>query len=398
MRYASLTRRIAGEGSDAWAVHDRAVARQIRGDDIILLSIGDPDFETPASIREAAHAAIERGRTHYSPSGGEPALLEAIAREATGTLGRPIAPANVAVFPGAQATLYALAQCLFDHGDEVVVVEPTYVTYEAVIGAPGATMVQVPLRPERSFHLDPDDLARAITPRTRALLLNFPHNPTGSSLREAERRAVAELCRRHDLWLVSDEVYGTLVFDGRHQSPAAWPGMEDRSVVVGSLSKSHAMTGWRCGWAIGPSELIGHLGTLARAMFFGVAQFIQDAAAEAVAAGDRELAAIRESYRTRAALVVGALGEVPGLQARMPDGGMYVFLDVRGTGLEGKRFAAELLDETGVAVTPGEGFGPSGAGHVRITLGTGEARLTEACRRIEAWLASRRAVERAGVD
>jgi len=174
--------------------------------------------------------------------------------------------------------------------------------------------------------------------------------------------------------------------------------MEDRSVVVGSLSKSHAMTGWRCGWAIGPSELIAHLGSLARAMFFGVAQFVQDAAAHAITAGDHELAQIRESYRTRAELLVDALGAVPGLEARMPDAGMYVFLDVRGTGLDGKRFAAELLDATGVAVTPGEGFGPSGAGHVRITLGTGEARLREACRRIEAWLASRRAVERVSAD
>lgn len=382
MRYSSLTRRIAGEGSDAWMVHDLAVERRARGDDIILLSIGDPDFDTPAPIRAAAIDALNRGRTHYSPIGGEPELRNAIAARVSHELGATIDPSCVTVFPGAQAALFGVSQCLFEPGDEVITAEPTYVTYEAVLGAPGARMVQVSLRPENRFHLDPDQLARTITPKTRGIILNFPHNPTGACLTMAEATAVADLCRKHDLWLLSDEVYGALTFGAPLVSPLALPGMIERGVLIGSLSKSHAMTGWRCGWAVTPPALAGHLANLARAMYFGIAQFVQDGAAHAVASSGADLERIRTSYERRAHVVVDGLAAVPGIAARMPEAGMYVFADVRGTGLDGKQFARGLLDAEGVSVTPGEGFGPSGAGHVRITLGTGEERLLEACRRI----------------
>ena len=388
MRYSSLTHRIAGEGTDAWIVHDLAIKRRANGDDIILLSIGDPDFETPAPIRAAATHALNHGRTHYSPIGGEPAFRQAIVEHTARTTGVAVVPEQITIFPGAQAALFGVSQCLFDRGDEVIVVEPAYVTYEAVLGAPGATMVQIPLRPENAFHLEPDALARAITPRTRGLILNFPHNPTGACLTVDEAAGVAELCRKHDLWLVSDEVYASLGFGISHQSPLSLPGMMDRGVLISSLSKSHAMTGWRCGWAITPLELARHLDHLARAMFFGVAQFVQDAGAVAVGSGGEDLERIRSSYQRRAETMVQALAGVPGVRARMPDAGMYIFADIRGTGLDGKQFARGLLDAEGVSVTPGEGFGPSGAGHVRITLGTNEERLREACRRIARYAAT----------
>ena len=383
MRFASRTRRLEGEGADAWIVHDRAVARQRQGQDICLLSIGDPDFETPAPIRQAAVDALAAGRTHYAPSGGEPALRAIIAARAG------VDPAQVLVYPGAQAALFALAQCLFDPGDEVIVPEPTYVTYEALLGAAGAVMRQVPLRPENRFHLDPADLAAAIGPRTSGIMLNFPHNPTGAILTREEGLAVAALCRRHDLTLISDEVYAELTFEGGHLSPAALPGMAERTAVVSSLSKSHAMTGWRCGWSITPIPLAEHLERLARCMYFGVAQFVQDAGAVALGAAGAESGRLRDNYRSRARVVAERLGGVEGLSCRIPEAGMYIFADVRGTGMDGKRFATELLDAAGVAVTPGEGFGPSGAGHVRITLGTGEERLREACDRIAEFVESR---------
>lgn len=385
MRYAALTSRIAGEGSDAWQVHDDALRRAQAGEDVIVLSIGDPDFETAPDIRAAATRALESGRTHYAGIGGEPALREAIVAHTRRTTGLEVSPEQVTVFPGAQAALFAVAQCLVDPGDEVVVMEPTYVTYEAVIGAPGGRMVQVPLRPAHRFHLEPPVLAAAITPRTKAVLLNFPHNPTGASLTAAEAREAAALCRDRDLWLISDEVYSALADAGTHHSPLAEPGMAERSVLISSLSKSHAMTGWRCGWTVTPLELAGHLQRLARAMYFGLPPFIQDAAAHALTQGGDELARLRAAYRDRALLVEQALAEAPGLVARRPDAGMYVFVDVRGTGLDGKQFARGLLDGHDVSVTPGEGFGPSGAGHVRLTLGTGDARLAEACRRIVAY-------------
>ncbi|HEX9166127.1 MAG TPA: pyridoxal phosphate-dependent aminotransferase [Gemmatimonadales bacterium] len=396
MRPSHLTRRIAGEGSDAWITHDRAVERLGRGEDVILLSIGDPDFDTPPAIREAATRALADHRTHYAPIGGEPELRAAIAATSSASLGWTVHPDQVVVYPGAQAALYALAQCLFNPGDEVIAPEPTYVTYQPVIASTGAAMRQVPLRPERQFHLDPEDLARVITPRTRALMLNFPHNPTGATLALDEAQAVAALVQRHDLVLISDEVYAALSFATPHLSPASLPGMAERTAVVSSLSKSHAMTGWRCGWSITPGSMIPHLQNLARAMYFGVAQFIQDAAAVALTAGGEELAAIRAAYARRARLLVDVLAAAPGLLARTPEAGMYLFADVRGTGLSGKAFAARLLDATGVAVTPGEGFGPSGAGHVRITLGTGDERLAEAGRRIVAFCEAGRGRERAG--
>lgn len=386
MKFSSRIERLDGEGSEAWVTHERAVERMHRGDEIILLSIGDPDFETPASIRQAAVDALAAGRTHYSPCAGEPALRSAIAGRASKTIGSPVDPGQVIIYPGAQAALFALAQCLFDPGDEVIVPEPTYVTYEAMLGAAGAVMRQIPLRPDRAFHLDPDDIARAIGPRTRGIMLNFPHNPTGAVLTREEAEATAELCRRHDLALVSDEVYSALNYTGDFISPASLPGMAERTAVVSSLSKSHAMTGWRCGWSITSWALAQHLEKLVRCMHFGVAQFVQDAGAAAFHHADREADELRSAYLGRARVVVEKLHGVGGLICRMPEAGMYIFADVRGTGLDGKRFASELLDAVGVAVTPGEGFGPSGAGHVRITLGTGEARLGEACDRIAAFV------------
>lgn len=388
VRHSSLTARIAGEGSDAWVVHDLAMTRRAAGEDIIVLSIGDPDFETPSAIRAAAAEALARGRTHYSPIGGEPHFRAAIAEHTRRTAGIGVDPEQVIVFPGAQAALFAVAQCLFDPGDEVIVLDPAYVTYEAVLGAPAARMVQVALRPEDRFHLDPDALAAAITPRTRGVLINFPHNPTGACLTAAEAEAVAALCRAHDLWLISDEVYSALGHGTPHQSALAIDGMMERGALLSSLSKSHAMTGWRCGWAVTTPELAQRLDRLARAMFFGVAQFIQDAGAVALVDQGEELARIRGSYVNRAHVAVEALAGAPGIVARMPDAGMYIFADVRGTGLDGKQFARGLLDAEGVSVTPGEGFGPSGAGHVRMTLGVAEDRLREACERITRYAAA----------
>ena len=205
---------------------------------------------------------------------------------------------------------------------------------------------------------------------------------TGACLSVSEAAAAAELCQRHDLWCISDEVYSSLDFGTPHQSPLALPGMMDRGVLISSLSKSYAMTGWRCGWTITPLELAGHLDHLARAMFFGVSQFIQDAGTAAITSGGEDLERIRASYEHRARSVVDALAGVTGITVRMPDAGMYLFADIRGTGLDGKQFARGLLDAEGVSVTPGEGFGPSGAGHVRITLGADEDRLREACQRM----------------
>jgi arginine:pyruvate transaminase len=288
---------------------------------------------------------------------------------------------------GAQCALYAAAVCVLDQGDEIIVPEPAYVTYEAVVGASGARMVFVPLKPERGFQIDPDSIERAVTPRTRALLLNSPNNPTGAVINRANWERIAAICIRHDLWLLSDEVYAGLTYESQHVSPAGLPGMAERTVTINSLSKSHAMTGWRLGWSISPPALAEHLGNLALCMLYGSPPFIQDAALQAFTAEPPEVRAMKEGYRRRRDLVCGRLGNVKGLRCHRPEGGMFAMVDVRGTGLGAYDFASGLLDAEGVSVLPGDAFGPSAAGHVRISLGNADEELARACDRIERYAA-----------
>ncbi len=381
-RFSPLVGRIGGKGAEAWAVHAAAVARAAAGEDVITLSVGDPDFDTPQPIVEAAVEELRAGNTHYTAFAGTAALREAIARYQTGLSGRDIGPDEVAVLLGAQNALFSAALCLFVSGDEVIVPEPAYVTYQAVLGAAGATMALVPLRAEAGFHIDPRDVAAAITGRTRGMLLNFPHNPTGALLSEDEARGIADLCRQHDLWLVSDEVYSNVVFEGRHASPCALPGMAERSVIVNSVSKSHAMTGWRLGWTVAPAELTRHIGNLSQCMLYGNPSFTQAALAQWLGRDLPELGEMKETYRRRRDLVHQRLAGVPGLRVHKPEAGMFVMIDVRGTGLGAEDFAWRLLEKQGVAVLAADTFGPSATGHVRITFAVAEAKLAEACNRI----------------
>ncbi|MDR5861212.1 pyridoxal phosphate-dependent aminotransferase [Halomonas eurihalina] len=381
MRYSRLTDRIAGEGAAAWNIHYRALARLEAGEDITVLSVGDPDFDTPTPIVESAVASLRGGATHYADVQGKHGLREAIV-ERYRRHGVEADPERVIVMAGAQCGLYAVAQCLLDPGDEVIVPEPCYVTYEAVLRSTDATMVRIPLRSDAGFRLDAADIEAAITPRTRAIMLNSPHNPTGQLIDADTWHAIAELCRRHDLWLVSDEVYANLVFEGAHQCAAALPGLEERSVVIDSLSKSHAMTGWRLGWVLGPPELIAHLGNLALSMLYGCPDFIQDAARDALTREVPELEAMHASYRARCDAVCAALADCPAVAVIPPAAGMFLMVDIRATGLSSQAFADRLLDDHGVSVLSGEAFGPSAAGFVRLSLTVDEARLTDACRRL----------------
>ena len=382
MRFAKLTQRIAGDGAAAWDIHYRALAMQAEGKDVLLLSVGDPDFDTPAPIVEAAIDSLRDGHTHYSDVRGKLALRQAIARRHQQRSGQAVSADQVTVLAGAQCALFCVAQCVLDPGDEVIVAEPMYVTYEAVFGACGATVVPVPVKPENGFRVSPEDVAARITPRTRALALNSPHNPSGASLPHATWEALAELCIAHDLWLISDEVYSELLYDGEHVSPGSLPGMAERTATLNSLSKSHAMTGWRVGWVVGSTALAGHLENLALCMLYGSPDFIQDAAVAALEQQLPELEAMRLAYRQRRDLVCERLAGCPGIKALKPDGGMFVMVDIRETGLSAQAFADRLLDSQGVSVLAGEAFGPSAAGHIRLGLVVGAEALEEACRRI----------------
>ena len=389
MRFASRVDGLGGPGSEAWAIHIDAVRRVERGDDVILLSVGDPDFATPPSITAVAAASLERGRTHYTEVVGQEALRAAIASWHERTTGQTVTAAQVVVLAGAQCALFAALQCVVDPGDEVVVFEPMYLTYAAAVAASGGVPVPVPLRAENGFHLDPADLEAALGPRTRAVLWNGPNNPTGAVGQAAEIAALARACRERDLWLVSDEVYAGLVFEGQHRSPAAAPGMAERTIVVSSLSKSHAMTGWRVGWLVGPQGLAAHAGQLALCMLYGSPPFIQDAATVALIDAPAEISLMREHYRRRRDVVCDGLASVPGLRCHRPEAGMFVMLDVRDTGLGADAFARGLLEVAGVSVLAGDAFGGAATGHVRVALTVDEERLREACDRIGHFVAHR---------
>ena len=382
MRYSALTQRIAGEGAAAWRIHDRALELRAEGVDVLLLSVGDPDFDTPLPIIHGAIDSLLAGDTHYSEVRGRLELRRRIAEHHRQRSGQDVDAEHVIVLPGAQCAVYSVAQCLLDPGDEVIVAEPMYVTYEGVFGACGATVVPVPVRPENGFRVDPADVATRITPKTRAMLLNSPNNPSGASLSLLIWQELAALCIRHDLWLISDEVYSELLYEGEHVSPASLPGMAERTATINSLSKSHAMTGWRIGWMIGPKPLAEHLVNLSLSMLFGLPDFVQKAAQIALEKDLPEVMQMREEYRLRRDLVCERLRGCPGLYPIKPDGGMFVMVDVRQTGLGAQAFAERLLDDYGVSVLAGEAFGPSAAGHIRIGLVVDQLKLTDACQRI----------------
>ncbi len=386
VRFSDRTRAITTRGAAGWAVSDRAAELAAAGEDIIALGVGHVDLATPAHVVAAARDSLERGRTHYSAIAGEPALRAAIAERARRRYGAPVTDAHVVVFPGAQSALFSTLQCLAGPGDEVILLEPVYATYEAVVAATGATPVPVSLRGASGFALDLQRIEAAVTPRTRALLLNTPNNPAGYVLSARDVEALALLCARRDFWLVSDEVYGEITFGEAHASPGAVAAVRDRLAIVDSLSKSHAMTGWRIGWAIGPPDLAQHLATLAQAELFGSPTFIQDAAVVALEGPQDICAAVRALYRERRDALLAGLAPVPGVRPFASQGGMFLLADVSATGRRGDRFAAELLDATGVAVVPGDAFGASVGDCVRIGLTQPVARLREACTRMRAWL------------
>ena len=381
MRFSSLTDRIRGDRVAAWDIHFAAWAAKGRGEDVIVLSVGDPDFDTPAPVRDAAIAALHAGDTHYTPIPGRPELRAALARDFTRRTGLTAEPENVIVCAGAQNGLFNATLCLVEAGDEVLVPEPMYLTYEACIRASGATLVPVPAD-AATLRLDAAAMAAAVTPRTRAIFLATPANPTGIVMSAEELEAVAEIARRHDLWVVVDEVYASLTFDRPHLSLATLPGMAERTVTINSLSKSHAMTGWRAGWVVAPAPLVGHMGTLALCMLYGLPGFIQQAALTAVEQGESAVAEMREGYRRRRDIAMELLQGVPGLRCLRPEAGMFMLVDVSGTGLPTMEFAWRLFRETGVSVLDAGAFGPAAANCVRLSFAIGEDRLAEACKRI----------------
>ena len=388
MKYSSRVEGLQGRRTSAWEIHRVAQQAAAKGEDVIVLSVGDPDFATPAPIVERAIEALRGGDTHYSAVSGRDPLRAAIASEHSRMSGVAVAPANVILTAGAQNGVFATSLCLLEAGDEVIVPEPMYLTYEACVRVAGATLVPVPVDPARAFHLDCDALERAVTSRTKAIFFATPCNPTGVVMPRADLERIARVACEHDLWVLSDEVYADLTFEREHVSIMSLPGMAERTVTLGSLSKSHAMAGWRVGWAIGPTQLIEHMGRLALAMLYGLPGFIQQAAQTALQEKARIVDEMREIYRRRRDVVFEHLSRIPRLRCLLPEAGMFMMVDVSGTGLDTMDFTWRLFRAQGVSVLDASAFGETANGFVRLGFVVDEARLAEACKRIAAFVAT----------
>lgn len=384
------TREVASDGAGGWAIADAAVAAADRGENVVSLCLGDTSFDTPHRIVEAAVDSLRGGRTHYSPVPGTSELRSEIAAAQTRSDGGNWSADEATVFAGAQNALFAALMCVAGPGDEVLYFEPWYATYEAVIRVSGALAKPVPIEMTAvSGKIDRSSLDLAVTPRTRAILLNSPNNPGGYAFDHADLMTIVNFAEERDLWIISDEVYRSAVFDGRFLSVASL-GARHRTIIVNSLSKSHAMTGWRVGWTLAPPTASAHLQNLAQCMLFGSPTFVQDAAAVALRQdGDQEMTFFAGELRKRRDMMCDHLDEIATLKYLRPAGGMFCFVDISETGMSCMEFAERLFRDERLAIVPGSSFGPNMQSYVRISysgsiedINEGMTRLKSFCGRL----------------
>jgi aspartate/methionine/tyrosine aminotransferase len=373
----------------AFEVSARARALEATGKSIVYLQIGEPDFDTPANVREAAKRALDDGLTHYPPYAGLPDLRAAIAEDITARRGFPAKPENVFVTVGGKGVMVYAIMALVDPGDEVIVPDPGYPIYDSITRFVGGTPVPLPIRQSNDFRLDVDELAALITPRTKLLVIDSPENPTGGVLTRDDIERIAELAQRHDLVVLSDEIYSRILYDGaEHVSIASLDGMLDRTITLDGFSKTYAMTGWRMGYAVVPDWLVKAYSQLVINTISGVTAFAQAGAIEAIRGPQTEVDAMVEEFRARRDLIVDGLNEIPGFDCLRPQGAFYVFPDVSETGMTGAELADRLLHDAGVCVLAGTAFGGVGEHHIRISYANSRENLTEALRRIGAFIAT----------
>jgi len=383
---------IIPSGKDGWEVHFTAMTRQQAGEDIVMLSVGDHDFDTPKETVEAAVRLVRQGYHHYTQLPGLPRLRAAMAAISTRSTGLATTADQVIATPGGQAALYAAVQATHDPGDHGIVVAPYYATYPGTFRAAGADFTVVETSADDGFQPRRETIEAAIRPNTRSILINSPNNPTGAVYSRASIELLADIARRRDLWLLSDEVYWTLG-GGEHVSPRSLPGMAERTLVINSMSKSHGMTGWRIGWLTGPAGIVGLLISLNLVSTYGLPDFSSRAAIEALE-NEWGVADIARIYRERRLAVLDALDGANGVAVRGSNGGMYVMLDIRAVEPDDEQFAWSLLEARKVAVIPGSSFGRAAAGCLRISLCQPEPVLREAVGRLRDHLATYRATER----
>jgi aspartate/methionine/tyrosine aminotransferase len=384
MRYADRMSQLGTE--TAFEVLAKARALEAKGRTVVHLEIGEPDFPTPPHVAEAAFASIRAGETGYCPAAGIDELREAAAVELSRTRGVAIEPERVLVANGAKPFLFFTVLATCEPGDEVVLPDPGFPIYESAIRFAGATPVPLVLREGGDFEFSVDDLAAVLTPRTKLVILNSPQNPTGGVLARATLAATAELLRESGAWVLADEVYSRLLYDGAFASIAAEPGMLERTVVLDSFSKTYAMTGWRCGYAAVPDALVEPLTRFVVNSTSCVPPFVQRAGVAALTGPQDAVGAMLEEFRARRDLVVAGLSALPGVACRVPRGAFYAFPNVDGLPLDADTLADRLLEEAGVALLSGTAFGAAGAGHLRLSYAASRERLAEGLERMRAFV------------
>jgi aspartate/methionine/tyrosine aminotransferase len=360
----------------------RARALEATGRSVIHLEIGEPDFDTPANIREAAKRALDRGATHYTPSVGIPELRAAIAADATARKGFAVSPDRIVVTPGGKPVMFYAILALVGEGDEVIYPDPGFPIYESMANYVGGKAVPCPIRQENGFRLDPSELAALVTPRTRLIILNSPANPTGGVSTRGDIEQIAALAREHDLVVLADEIYGRILYEGEHVSIASLPGMAERTIVLDGFSKTYAMTGWRLGYGIVPEPLMTAFSRLLVNSVSCTNAATQWAGVEALTGPQDSVDAMVAEFRVRRDLVVGGLNSIPGVKCLLPAGAFYAFPDIAGTGLTGAEMAEKLLNDGGVSVLAGTAFGRAGRNHLRLSYANSRANLEEAIARM----------------
>jgi aspartate aminotransferase len=382
LRFAERMARLGTEG--AFEVLAQARMLEAQGREIIHLEIGEPDFDTPPNIVDAAVQAMRDGHTHYTPASGIMEVRKAVARSVTENTGVETSPLNVVLTPGSKNIIHFALLSLVSPGDEVLVPDPGYPNYASLTNFTGAVPVSVPMRESRDFRLDVEELRTLVTDRTRMIILNTPANPTGGCLTASDILAIAEIAIERDLVVLSDELYWRLIYEGEHVSPYSIPGMAERTVLIDGLSKAWAMCGWRLGIGVMPLELAKSMDTLMINTSSCAASFTQLATVEALESplSDAAVDAMREEFRTRRDLVVEGLNRIPGVRCHRPAGAFYVFPNITGTGWNERALAHSLLHQAGVAVLPGTAFGAHGAGFLRLSYANSQANLERALERI----------------
>src|SRR5262250_646691 len=381
-----LAKRMARLGTEtAFEVLVKAKALEAKGRDIIHLEIGEPDFDTPRNIIDAACDALHKGFTHYGPSAGLIELREVIAQHVSETRRVNVAPDEVVVVPGGKPIIFFSILALAEEGDEIIYPNPGFPIYESMINYVGAKPVSIRLREELDFRLDVDELASLITERTKLVILNSPHNPTGGVLEKKDIEAIARAIGDRNIMVLSDEIYSQLIFEGEHHSMMSLDGMKERTILLDGFSKTYAMTGWRMGYGVMRADLAAHVARLMTNSNSCTASFTQMAGIEAIRGDQTATERMRLEFQRRRDVFVNGINRIKGFSCRLPKGAFYTFPNITQTGWPSKKLADALLDQAGVAALSGTAFGAFGEGYLRFSVANSVENIETALDRIDQW-------------